>query len=295
MPVPSLRTIALSSLYNFIEGRDAERALAALQARTVRASDRLDLRLAEHALALNRGELRRAQRLIDALDSAQPLSAVSRRLSVLNVLYAAGDSAVAGRNVERLAPHLAANGVRERVQGRDVARDTMLDVEDLCVAGQWYAWKGARQAAARAAASLTTQRGGAAATCAALVEGVLAVRGRATDVDSRLARLDSMLLSGPPAEVTEYANLGLARLYAERGNVRRALSAIRRRSHMVTWPPYLAEQVREEGRLAASAGDIEAAAGAYRQYLALRTNPDSAVRGEVESVRAELQRLTGGP
>lgn len=295
MSPPSLRTIALSSLYNFIEGRDAERALAALRARTVRPSDRIDLMLAEHAVALNRGEVRTAQRVIDALDDAQPLSAVPERIRILDMLYAGADSAIAARSVERIAPHLSSSSVRDFRPIRDMAPDTTLDVEDLCVAGQWHAWQGNRQAAARAAANLTRESSGSAAACAALVEGVLAVRHRAADADSRLARLDSLLLSGPAGEVTEYANLALARLYAERGNVRRALVAARRRSHMVAWPPYLAEQVREEGRLAATAGDVNAAAAAYRHYLALRTNPDSLMRGEVEAVRTELQKLTGGP
>jgi DNA-binding SARP family transcriptional activator/TolB-like protein len=293
MPAPSLRTIALSGLYNFIEGRDAERALAALRARTVRASNRFDLMLAEHALALNRGELRRAQRLIDALDSAQPLSALPERLRILDVLYAAGDSAVAARSVERIAPHLSAVRWNEPKQLRDVAPDTARDLEGLCVAGQWYARHGNRLSASRAAERLTMQRGGSAATCAVLIEGVLAVRSRAADADARLARLDSLLLGGPPGEVTEYANLVLARLYAERGHVRRALAAVRRRSYMDAWPPYLAEQVREEGRLAATTGDVNAATAAYRQYLALRTSPDSMMRAEVEAVRSELQKLTG--
>lgn len=295
MPAPSLRTIALSSLYNFMEGRDAERALAALRARTVRASDRFDLMLADHAVALNRGEARRAQRVIDALDDAQPLSAVPERLRVLDMLYASGDSAIAMRSVQRIAPHLSANGTRDSKQMRDVAPETTLDVEDLCVVGQWHAWQGSRQGAARAAAALTMQSGGSTAACAALIEGVLAVRYRSADADSRLERLDALLLSGPAGSVTDYANLALARLYVQRGNVRRALTAVRRRSHMVAWPPYLAEQVREEGRLAASAGDTDGAAGAYRHYLLLRTNPDSVLRREVESVRGELLKLTGGP
>lgn len=292
MPAASLRTIALSSLYNFIEGRDAERALAALRVRTVRASDRFDLLLAEHAVALNRGEVRRAQRVLDALDDAQPLSAVPERLRILDMLYSAGDSANAARSAQRIAPRVSANAVREVTPSPDGAPNALLDVEDLCVAGQWHAQRGNRQAAARAATRLTTQ---SAAVCAALVEGVLAVHSRDADADSRLARLDSLLLSGPPGEITQYANLALARLYAERGNVRRALAAVRRRAHMETWPPYLAEQVREEGRLAAAAGDTDGATAAYRLYLALRTNPDSSLRGEVDSVRGELQKLTGGP
>jgi hypothetical protein len=59
---------------------------------------------------------------------------------------------------------------------------------------------------------------------------------------------------------------------------------------MDAWPPYLAEHMREEGRLAATAGDINAATAAYRNYLALRTNPDSVMRDEVEAVRSELQK-----
>jgi tetratricopeptide (TPR) repeat protein len=295
MPVPSLRTIALSSLFNFIEGRDAERALAALRARTARATDRFDLMLAEHAVALNRGEVRRAQRAIDALGAAQPFSAVPERLRILDVLYAAGDSAAAARSVERIAPHLSTSSTRDSRQTPVMSIDTTLRIEDLCIAGQWHARRGNRLAAARAAASLTMQSSGSGATCAALVEGMLAVRSGAADADSRLARLDSLLLSGAPSEVTAYGNLILARLYAERGNVRRALAAVRRRSYMDTWPPYLAEQVREEGRLAANAGDMDAAADAYRHYLALRANPDSVLRSEVESIRGELQKLTGGP
>lgn len=294
MPAPSLRTIALSSLYNAVEGRDAERALAVLRSRTVRASDRLDLMLAEHAVALNRGEVRRAQRAIDAIDNSQPLSSLPDRLRVLDMLYAAGDSAIAASSVDRLAPYSASN-MHDSKPIRGIDPDTTLDGDDLCVAGQWHASHGNRQAAASAAASLTRRRGGSAPTCAALIDGVLAVRYRAPDADSRLARLDSLLLSGPAGDVTEYANLALARLYVARGNVPRAVAALRRRSHMLAWPPYLAAQLREEGRLAATAGDADAAVAAYRRYLALRANPDSEVTGEVEAVRSELQRLTGGP
>lgn len=296
MLAPSLRTIALSSQHNGVEGRDAERALAALRARTVRATDRLDLMLAEHAIALNRGEMERAQRLIDALDDAQPLSPLPERLRVLDVLYSGGDSAVAARSLNRMAPQLFDSSTRDSKRTPRIAVDSALDVEDICVAGQWHAWHGNRHATARATARLTNEKGGSMAACSALVEGILAVRTNAAGVETRLARLDSLLLNGPPiGEIADYANLALARLFAERGNVPRALAAARRHPYMDAWPVYLTGQLLEEGKLAAKSGDIAAAVSAYRQYLALRTNPDPALRDEVEAARSELRRLTASP
>jgi hypothetical protein len=53
-------------------------------------------------------------------------------------------------------------------------------------------------------------------------------------------------------------------------------------------------QLREEGRLAALAGDREGAIRAYRHYLALRSEPEPAVRDQVAAVRGELRRLERG-
>jgi hypothetical protein len=46
--------------------------------------------------------------------------------------------------------------------------------------------------------------------------------------------------------------------------------------------------LREEGRLAALLGDREGAIKAYSHYLALRYNPEPAVKPEVDRVRAQL-------
>lgn len=49
---------------------------------------------------------------------------------------------------------------------------------------------------------------------------------------------------------------------------------------------------REEGRLAALAGDVPGAIMAYQRFLALRTDPDPGlVADEVELVRSELAKL----
>ncbi|MEJ2504150.1 MAG: hypothetical protein P8177_12700, partial [Gemmatimonadota bacterium] len=66
------------------------------------------------------------------------------------------------------------------------------------------------------------------------------------------------------------------------------------RSFITSRQYYTSTFRREEGRLAAAAGDTAAAVDAYRRYLAMRTDPEPALRPEVERVRRELERLVGG-
>ena len=53
--------------------------------------------------------------------------------------------------------------------------------------------------------------------------------------------------------------------------------------------------LREEGRLAAIVGEQDAAITAYRQYLALRSDPEPELVSEVAQVREELNRLPAEP
>jgi hypothetical protein len=57
----------------------------------------------------------------------------------------------------------------------------------------------------------------------------------------------------------------------------------------------IAPALREEGRIAALAGDREVAIKAYSHYLALHHNPDPSVRPVVDRVRAELAQLQSEP
>jgi serine/threonine-protein kinase len=113
-----------------------------------------------------------------------------------------------------------------------------------------------------------------------------------------LMRLDSVLTgldySMQHVHRRAMANLVAARLLERAGDPRRALAAVRRRGDMWTpTHPYLATQLREEGRLAALVGEREQAITAYRHYLALRFDPEPSLRAEVEEVRRELARLEG--
>jgi serine/threonine-protein kinase len=111
------------------------------------------------------------------------------------------------------------------------------------------------------------------------------------DAPTAVARLDSMLKTGPGGFVQDAGNLILARLKERRGDVRGALAAVRRRETFLTRPLYLSTFLREEGRLAALAGENDAAIEAYRHYLTLRASPEPPLRSEVEYVRDELGKL----
>ena len=130
----------------------------------------------------------------------------------------------------------------------------------------------------------------------AVIEAMFATVGRHADLRAKAVRLDSLLRATDYSRthVGRYtvAAVVAARALEAAGDVPGALAAARRR-HM--WndisSPYLAAQLREEGRLAARTGDREGAIRAYRHYLALRGNPEPSVAEQVAAVRAELRRL----
>jgi hypothetical protein len=86
----------------------------------------------------------------------------------------------------------------------------------------------------------------------------------------------------------------VARLLEAQGNLPGALAAVRRRAYGLA-PLYLSTYVREDGRLAARVGDTAGAIRSYQHYLALRSDPEPALKPETEQVRAELGRLLAEP
>jgi hypothetical protein len=105
-----------------------------------------------------------------------------------------------------------------------------------------------------------------------------------------LARLDSTLLAGSVGPAIR-GNLVAARLHEQRGELPAALAAVRRRMFGVLALPEYVTYQREEGRLAALAGDRAGAIRAYRRYLAMRVDPEPALRAQVAQIRANLTAL----
>ena len=97
------------------------------------------------------------------------------------------------------------------------------------------------------------------------------------------ALVDSMALDGCCA-VPAFFGLVLAHAYEESGDVAGALRAIRR--GVWYYPPrLLSTHLREEGRLAARLGDRAGAIRAWEHYLALRSDPEPALRAQRDSIQ----------
>ena len=117
-----------------------------------------------------------------------------------------------------------------------------------------------------------------------------AVQGR---TDARVLRvsLDSMLKEGISGSISQVGNLVVARLWERAGDNGRALAAIRRRLHFIGRNPLIATYYREEGRLAAAAGDRVGSVRAYRRYLTLREDAEPSLARHLADVRAEVAKL----
>ena len=129
--------------------------------------------------------------------------------------------------------------------------------------------------------------------CAVVLEAIMAVRASAPDADRRLMSLDSLLMRGHPDGLTWVGgHLILARLAAERGQYQLGLAAARRHWH---WGRvlYLSSFLREEARLAELVADTAGAIRAWKHYLALRSDPEPALKADAAHARAELARLEG--
>jgi tetratricopeptide (TPR) repeat protein len=320
MPLPSLWRIMNHAVLDGRGLEDADSAAVAIRAKAGRSADWQRSKTYLHAFEINRG--RPAAALADTArpDEAEyaPHTALYQR--VLDALYGDGDSTNGSQAARELA----------RMTARPVpAGDHLRAVEqmDLCVATLWRLnhreLGGATQAVARLWASppddspeSRTSNG----ICAVLLEAKLAAASGAAGATAALDRLDSLMRSGPdgsrngppvsftlspayvrstvgvsPVGFEDFANLEVARLRERQGDRRAALAALRRRPYAYHLTDYLAAHRREEGRLAALTGDRPGAIEAYQHYLALRSNPEPALRQAVEAVRAELARLAANP
>jgi len=195
--------------------------------------------------------------------------------------YYGVDTTAAVEALARLAPY--ADG--------PVARDSAArkqQYEAMCPVEWWRLAHGDTRTAPSAIARLA---GGHAWGCGFLLEALLAAAEHRTDAGAAFGRLDSLLRAG--GGVPGWA-MEVARWREAQGDLRGALRATR------LVPRYfpilnLAYGLREQGRLAALVGDREGAVKAYSHYLALRYNPEPAVKPEVDQVRAELAQLVGEP
>jgi len=255
-----------------------------------------------HSWALNRGRLSVAEEAVARLRDAEPIPPGFSivyfgvdQVPVLDALFWDGDSGAATAAVARLEARVS--GAVPRESGARAHYFT-----DLCVVLLWNQWRARpaggddrrleRLRSGTGPSDSAAVHGGSPALCVAMLDAAGAVRNRQAQAPALLAHLDSALAEGPYQFGIDFGNLVLARLHDEHGDRAAALRAIRRRPYdWDTGPLYLSTFLREEGRLAALAGDREGAARAWRRYLDLRSGADSLLRSSTDSVRAALDRL----
>jgi eukaryotic-like serine/threonine-protein kinase len=296
----SARNIFTAAQLDGAELKDAELALRVLLDRATTADERTEFFAARYLLAMNQGRPRAAAldrvRAVGTRDYWTPMLQAQ---AVRDALFGAGDSTAARQAVTELTKTIG------EITDPTPAEGAVLYIA-LCATEQWRLAHGetatARAAIARMRAlaptirplrlgGTTTNVVGAEPLCPAILEAMLAGAESNPDSGAALDWLDDLMTRGPAEMDAPIGNLIVARLRAARREPEAALRALRRRPYTVLALFYLAESLREEGRLAASVGDREGAIRAYRHYLALRTSPEPALQPEVAEVRAALERL----
>ncbi|HEX5574737.1 MAG TPA: protein kinase family protein, partial [Gemmatimonadales bacterium] len=184
--------------------------------------------------------------------------------------YRDADTTAAVEALAHLAPY--ADG--------PVARDSAArkqQYEAICPVEWWRLAHGNTRTARSAIARLGE---GNAWGCGFLLQALLAAAEHRPDAGAAFGRLDSLLRAG--GGVPGWA-MEVARWREAQGDLQGALRATRLLS---TYFPILnlAYGLREQGRLAALVGDRSGAIKAYSHYLALRYNPEPAVKPEVDQV-----------
>ena len=272
---------------------DAQRAVTLLLKRASTSDERVWAHVSAHHLAMNAGRPSEALAALPEL-SQSGMPHLPLYLQVLDAIYWQGDTAA------------AAEAARQLAKSADVSLATPSNKDaqysDICILEQWRLKEGNSGNTGRATAKLRTAAEPAVSAvtvsssreCALMLDAWSATQSNRPEAKRVVASLDSLLKTGPPARLANYANLLVSRLYEMQGDLRGALTAARRGSAFGIGPPaFLSAYLREQGRLSALIGDRERAIRAYQHYLALRTNPEPSLKADVEEIRAELAKLVG--
>jgi TolB-like protein len=283
----NLRLLAAVAQFDGVRPADGARALMLLGARARNLEEALDVLLAQHSLAVNRGRPTEAFSITRRMQSLSPATRVHLRLRVLDAVFAEGDTTV------------ARNAARELEASYELAGTTA--GLNACAVAQWHVWRadtaGVRAALARLQpvdSVARRERGAADQLCAELATAQLAVLLEQPDARGRVAHLDSLQLNGAVAgEISTFAHLALARLHQRLGDVESARNALRRQPYLLgAWPRYLATSWRLESELALDLKDEDGGRALGQRYLELRGAAEPDVAPRVAAFRDSLAART---
>ena len=243
----------------------------------------------------NSGRPTAALRQADSVPGAIPDEVVRQRIRLMAATWWDADSAIGAAAADRLS-ELTARALP------DSGTPRVNQLAATCALEQWRLAHGDASGVARAAARLRSAKTPPdpprlirnAELCAGILEASAATLGRRPDARRLVERADSAMRRGPRAIgdgwLLPFENLLLGQLFAALGDPARGLAAVRRGGSFDN-DEIVSAYLREEGRLAALAGERDAAIRAYNRYLELRADPEPAVKPVVDEVRAELARL----
>jgi DNA-binding SARP family transcriptional activator/TolB-like protein len=291
MDVGSVGGIVRSSSFLGRGLDDADRIAALDRNRWTTPSERWNMLLRLHAHALNRGRPTEALALTDAMADVAPIPNVQQYLRIRAALGAGGDPAAARSAAAQLEARVDLGPIS------DQARHSAL-VGDVCTLETWKASTGDFSSTRSATRWLRNEAGPASPDdpgpyrCAVFLQALLARHERPHRMADATARVQVLVDQGVvlPGAGPEPLWLFLAEAHERNGDLDAALRAIRRRS---SEPFLLPEQLRIEGRLATLTGDTAAALAAYAHYLALREDPEPALRDEMLEVQRAYHALAG--
>ena len=236
-------------------------------------------------LAINRGRPLEAARALRNMESVRTTAATAP-FAVADAIFNDGDKAAGDSAARELARTVAADTARTQTPD-EIRRSSA----GIAVLSMWYLQQGESTRALAAADWLRRHEKSQPRNriLSLLPEMVLSSRARRPESAAIRAHVDSAMLDGCCA-LPEFVNSSLVSAYEQGGDFNGALRAVRRAA--LYYPPrQLTHHLREEGRLAARLGDRAGAVRAYQHYLALRSDPEPALRAERDEVRTELGRL----
>jgi hypothetical protein len=239
-------------------------------------------------LALNRGRPRLADSL---LRERAKMSGDSHywQTATLAALFGDGRREVMPEIAHARLARIAANPMRTVPRGQGEP-GLFAFARTVLAQAMWDYDRGDTAAVAAAVAVLHAHD---AAFLADVVDLLLATDQRRSDAPVLRARVDSAAREGccggvrhPPV----YVNFALARAFEHAGDDTSALRAIRRMGDEY----FRAANLKHEGDVAYRLKDFSSARRAFEKYLVLRSDPEPALVAQRDSVRALLDRLTGG-
>ena len=287
MPIAPLLEIVQGARAGRIGVDDARRALQAARSVALSPFEQTQTIVFEMIFESETGHVHAAN---DALDKTP--GAFNSTERVLSVVFWDWDSTGVGA----IAQGVEADA-RKAMNG--TPSDPSRAVIELAVVAEYHAWRGDSDALAKTADVLrritfsndTTGRSAERDRYQALLDAQLAAMTHRGDARVLLTRLDSIIRNDPQGALLAVGSIVAARGWEAIGDVPRALAALARADSPSEPPSFYSTLLREQGRLAALAGNRELAIRSDRQYLALRTDPDPALKPMTERVRADLQRV----